>query len=459
MQSINVAIGIPSPDTINPTFALDNLPAIISHAKSRGINVFLKYQQGVRTDRNRNIILKKFLEYEAINPMFFDYILWLDADMIYPEDIISKYLDQAPFDIMGCLYFKKAPPYEPVGYVRGSIPGKYKAIDPRKIEGKIAEIDALGFGGMMVNMRVHRTLVGQGKWIRYSDDFYMVDGSGITHDILFCREAQETGYKIMIHSDVKPGHIGEHIATESDWLRVHNERILAGEVDDFELKRVGAPIIHENPLAPKNTLAPVSVPSKEVLVIMPTIDEEMAKKAAEVLRYRAGAPCDVIIAMDHERKGFIKTFNQTYLENPGYKYYMYVAQDAYAGRNWLLYALKEMDGKHKGMFIFNDGKWNGSLPSFGLMSKQFIDKVDYRDINGNLVPFCPEYKSHYVDTELGQIAKQMGVLYYDPESVVIEVDFKMKRDVNLDDKALYSKRAEGGFDGRVSDIKLLKEFR
>ena len=82
----------------------------------------------------------------AIKKGDIDYIMWLDDDMLYPHDIIIRYLENDP-EIIGCLYFKRAEPFSPIGYMSGKNPTKpYNAIEPQSIpsDKDVIEVDALG---------------------------------------------------------------------------------------------------------------------------------------------------------------------------------------------------------------------------------------------------------------------------------------------------------------------------
>lgn len=225
MDKINLLIALPSPDVVLPEFSFDNLPAIIAYTKKLDFvdNVFISYQKGVRTDRNRNMILERAIEAGNV-----DYILWLDVDMLYPHNIVERYFEKGRPEIIGCLYFKRGDDYEPVVYFKN--PNKeftYMSIDPRKVpQNAILDVDGLGFGGMMVSMDVYKKM-GDDKWSVYGEQFHIPTkgGNQLTHDINFCRIAKDTyGVSVACHMGVRPGHIGDKVVTMDTWLEEKEKR-------------------------------------------------------------------------------------------------------------------------------------------------------------------------------------------------------------------------------------------
>lgn len=218
---VKLVIGVPTPENVPVKFA-SNLVDIM-FTTQREVKDLKRldfiYSTGVRTDKNRNVILDK-----AINEDF-THILWLDADMIYPTDIVKTYIEAKPdLDVMGCLYFKRAHPYDPIGYVKGDNPLRpFQHIDPSKVpDDTILIVDGLGFGGVLVNLDVYRGM-GDDKWMVYGSGFHLPfdNENGITHDLLFCRKAQEYGYQILLHTGVRPSHLMTKEVTMEDWKQAN----------------------------------------------------------------------------------------------------------------------------------------------------------------------------------------------------------------------------------------------
>ena len=69
------------------------------------------------------------------------------------------------------------------------------------------------------------------------------------------------------------------------------------------------------------------------------------------------------------------------------------------------------------------------------------------------------YFGHYNDTELTLIAMQEGVYAFDPNIIFMEIDYeKESKGVNKEDKALFNRRLEHGFEGQVTRPDLLQMF-
>lgn len=430
---MHLLIGIPSPEYVHNEFAFGNLPDIVSHTRFvyPDIKITIAHRNGTRTDANRNHILKKAIEDGTV-----DYILWLDCDMIYPPDIVERYFDLHKqgrnIDVIGCIYFKRSRPFDPIVYKYSDQDNKdikpYKTILPSVMrKDSIYEVDGIGYGGMMVNMKVYEKL-GKKRWTVYGSNFHLPFDcpDHMTHDLTFCKDVKDAGMTINIHGDVRPGHLASIPITENEWSTEARKNFV------FRVKK------------PK------------VLVIIPTTDVEKAKEVAAAMQHRAGADCDIAVVEDDERVGFVKTLNSIARQS-NHEAIVYSAQDVMVGQDWLKNALTEMMISDAGLVAFNDGKWGGRLASFGLVNMNWI-KTIYED--GNI--FHPGYHSHYGDTELTQIAKQQARFFYAETANMIEVDYNKASgkggSIVRADKKLYKKRKKTGFDGLVQNEELLEEF-
>ena len=204
---------------------------------------------------------------------------------------------------------------------------------------------------------------------------------------------------------------------------------------------------------PSSELGSTSLYSSNLLIFMPFIHPPMAKRTAETLARRAGIPeATLVCIFDLKREGFVSLVNRAFRSSES-PFVVYLAEDAFPGRDWLKIGLDELNAQKAGLLGFNDGKWQGELAAFGLVERAWA-KNNYA---GDL--FYPKYQQHYADTELTLLAKNDKVYAYNPHSMLLEVDWdKDQKSTNASDKALFQERVKTGFDQRVDDPSLLEMF-
>jgi len=188
-------------------------------------------------------------------------------------------------------------------------------------------------------------------------------------------------------------------------------------------------------------------------VIMPCTDRDKGLQTAANLLRRAGMPCRILVVIDSTRQGFIKTLNDT-AARIYVKYIVYLAQDAWPGRNWLKCAYNSLEKSQKGLLAFNDGKWSGRIASFGMVRIDWVKKL----YNGSI--FYSGYKSHKADNELTVIARAQRMHEYNPECTLMEYDpEKDHGGSNPKDDALFQDRFQQSFDGAAQMGELKKMAR
>jgi hypothetical protein len=204
---------------------------------------------------------------------------------------------------------------------------------------------------------------------------------------------------------------------------------------------------------PSSILESTPLKSSSVLIFMPFIHPPEAKRTAEALARRSGFDDATLVCIfDLKREGFVSLVNRAFRlsESP---FVVYLAEDAFPGRDWLKIAHAEINLKKAGLLGFNDGKWQGELAAFGLVERAWAKKNYAGDL------FYPKYQQHYADTELTLLARSDKAYAYNPHSMLLEVDWdKDQKPTNAADKALFQTRVRTGFDKRVEDPALLEMF-
>lgn len=330
---MKIGIGIPCPDRVHPDFMM-NLLEIVRGTKHQ---VIVRKESGVRTDRNRNMLLQQFLKDKV------DYILWLDADMIFPSNIIDTYL-VVKADVIGCLYFRREKPHTPIGYTdSGNKEKPYRPILPQLVHfGKVYDVTGLGFGGMMVKLSVYHKL-GKKKWMSYGKFFHIPEDErnakqkdeGLTHDLNFCKNAVSHGFKLKLHGSIRPSHIGDKFVTAEHY----------SVEDNIEILR----------------------PPKVLVIIVDGTD-----KTANIISQRAGSPCKVLIIKDKKKQGFIKAVSDCITKIKDFELYVPLSNKALPKKDWLLEAIICQASTGAGLVALND--------SFCMVDKKWLDEKE-RDFN------------------------------------------------------------------------------
>ena len=181
----------------------------------------------------------------------------------------------------------------------------------------------------------------------------------------------------------------------------------------------------------------------DVAVVMPCIDAKVAMGTARLLACRAGMDCRIIVVNDTLRQGFIKTLNDTAARMSA-RYVVYLAQDAYPGRNWLRDAYNALERSGKGLLGFNDGTYKGRIATFGMVRTDWV-----RSLYGGPI-FHPGYNCHGADNELTVIARASDSYVYEPNCTLVEYDpDKDSKPGHKLDAKLFRERFATGFDGLV----------
>lgn len=142
----------------------------------------------------------------------FDYVLWLDSDMIFEPDMLErmlKVMEENNIKFLTGLYFRRRPPYSPV---------LFDQMEPRQKGWKFTEFDfvpeglfevgACGFGCVLMATEVLLDVN-----LKHGYLFHPLNDGG--EDISFCWRARQCGYKIMCDPSIVCGHVGNVVITDT----------------------------------------------------------------------------------------------------------------------------------------------------------------------------------------------------------------------------------------------------
>lgn len=130
----------------------------------------------------------------------FDYILWIDSDMVVPKNALESLLKRDK-DIISGLASYKALDCTHVVAKRHIKDFEYENLTIDEVfnsENEVIEVDGVGFGVTLTKVEIFKN-------IKYP---YFVFTEAVGEDIDFSRKAINAGYKLYIDNQVLCGHIG-----------------------------------------------------------------------------------------------------------------------------------------------------------------------------------------------------------------------------------------------------------
>lgn len=186
--------------------AVDAITAAV-WATLHGIYVEARGAEGAYTESNRNNIVRAVLNYE--HPI--DAIMWLDADMRFPADTISRLWGHGK-SIVGATYRERQEPYRYLG--------KFHDQEHAQAKTGLAPMDLMPGGMILVWTDVYR---------RLDPPWYKLDEDGLRDDYHFSAKAREAGIGVWCDMDLtlKVRHRGEQ---EIGWFE-EGEEIARREPD------------------------------------------------------------------------------------------------------------------------------------------------------------------------------------------------------------------------------------
>lgn len=175
--------------------------AMFKYAQETNSMPNLLFQIGGYVDINRNKIIEEAHKAEATH------ILFVDNDMIFPEDAILTLL-KSKKDIIGANYNVRLDPTS--GVLSGPttkmlVNGVPVSMMSQDFPTKVFKCYAVATGFMMINMKVFDKMK-----VPYFDAWIDDKGNHYTEDVDFCRKAAEAGFDVYCDPTIKMGHIGSY---------------------------------------------------------------------------------------------------------------------------------------------------------------------------------------------------------------------------------------------------------
>ncbi len=196
-KQIRVMIGVP----VYQSCHVETMSSIYDLAVPYGVETRLVFAKGYTVDQARNHLAAAALQGG------FDYVFYVDGDVILPADALQKLLALDASIATG--WYRKKMDAHVVELFRTDANGTMVNITSLPESGLI-EIQACGFGCTLVKCDVLRS-VSDRLWFEYIQRKDQYANYVCSEDIDFCIKATQKGHQIVADASLRCGHIGQTI--------------------------------------------------------------------------------------------------------------------------------------------------------------------------------------------------------------------------------------------------------
>lgn len=146
----------------------------------------------------------------------YDYILWVDSDMVFESTVLYDLLE-ADKDIVSAVCFMRRAPYEPCIYSKMRMGASLEEDQIEKYfdyPDGVFEVEACGMAMCLMKVIVLEDII-----TKTGQPFFPIKSNHRTlgEDLSFCYNARKCGHKIWATSKPKVGHIGKLIVDEDSY--------------------------------------------------------------------------------------------------------------------------------------------------------------------------------------------------------------------------------------------------
>ena len=206
---MRIAIGTPHLTTTSSHEQFnDSLISLIDRTKSEGHSV-----SRINTYRDNITFARNKIASKALKEGF-DYLFFLDDDMVFESDLLVNLL-KLKADIVGGLCFLRREPHEPSMFNLAKDSRTYNPIVMWS-EGDLIKCDAVGMACTLISKEVLKAVADGSE--NHNNIYGMFDNQYFQgEDMRFCRKAKDLGYTILCDTRELVGHIVEKIISYGDF--------------------------------------------------------------------------------------------------------------------------------------------------------------------------------------------------------------------------------------------------
>lgn len=202
-----ISVCVPTRDLLHAAFAFD-LCRMLQHSSVLGIDAMPHFCMGTLIVNQRETLVQMARDAGSTH------ILWLDSDMMFPPDTLSRLLSHG-LPVAAANYPTRQYPHKTVAYRHIGDWTSYVTHDAVSGQG-LMEVEAIGMGCMLVDISVFDAMskpLFQTTWVESSGDH-------MGEDFYFCQKARELGYVITVDGELsrEVSHLGT-LAFTHDMVR------------------------------------------------------------------------------------------------------------------------------------------------------------------------------------------------------------------------------------------------
>lgn len=228
-----MSVVILSPMTLPQPRWVKSVVNMTAYSWMNGLRVYqMGFTEKVVVDWARNSLARSALdatllyEGEPLTGKPFTHFLWLDDDHTFNPDMacyLARHFAHRDVDAVSALYYNRSMAPLPVCFVRGDSNERYKLNPLVGVPACLAEVEAVGFGGLMMKRDVFE---------RVPEPWFTIDFRA-GEDIAFCVHAKENGVRFYVDGSYKMGHIGQAPTITEETFKQHmadNEVLYADKI-------------------------------------------------------------------------------------------------------------------------------------------------------------------------------------------------------------------------------------
>lgn len=203
-KRLKIMVGIP---TASALLHRKFVQSLMSLQYPQNADIDINIIEGYQLPFARNRIVQNCLEKNC------DYLFFVDSDMIFPPGTLVRLLNHQ-LDFVNSLAFRRIKPHYPCIFNWNKKENSYETVQYSK---GLLEVEATGMPAVLINAEIFKKM----KEVWPSQPWYYYRDNLFSSDITFCENARKLGYKIMIDTDLKLGHIGEEIVIDEQFYINH----------------------------------------------------------------------------------------------------------------------------------------------------------------------------------------------------------------------------------------------